>query len=100
MPAALAAPPPAHGVLSTGEHFDEVFQSLRAYTPFTPMQNISGAPGVSVPLGRSSDGLPIGVQRAGPRHSEPMLLGLAETLMEGRPADPAPHAPLAKHERR
>lgn len=39
--------------------------------------NIYGVPAVSIPCGFSSDGLPVGLTIAGPRHSEARILSLA-----------------------
>jgi amidase len=42
--------------------------------------NACGLPAISVPVGMSDDGLPIGVQLVGPAGSEALLLGLAAAL--------------------
>ena len=50
--------------------------------PFTAPFNISGQPGVSIPVGVSSEGLPIGLQVVGRRHDDLGVLAaglLAET---------------------
>lgn len=62
---------------------------------FTPLFNQTGAPAISLPLGQSSKGLPIGVQLGGPVCSESLLLRVAAFLEEAMPwADrrPAVHA--------
>ncbi|MGV9295449.1 amidase [Amycolatopsis sp. NPDC003676] len=62
---------------------------------FTPLFNQTGAPAISLPLGQSSQGLPIGVQLGGPVCSESLLLRVAAFLEEAMPwADrrPAVHA--------
>jgi amidase len=41
---------------------DEAFEKVRRYVAFTPRQNIRGAPAISLSLGFSSNGLPLGVQ--------------------------------------
>jgi amidase len=48
--------------------------------PFAWAWNVLGWPGVSVPAGLTSAGLPIGVQLLGPENSEPLLLSLAAQL--------------------
>ena len=53
---------------------------LLRFASFTAVQNISGAPAISLPLGRGDDGLPIGVQAAGPLGQEARLLELAYEL--------------------
>jgi amidase len=51
----------------------------------TPVQNVSGAPAMSLPLGRSSEGLPIGVHLAAPFGHERRLLEVALELEEAAP---------------
>ena len=51
-----------------------------AGTAYTCPFNLTGHPSVVVPLARSRDGLPIGVQLVGRRWSEPALLALAQKL--------------------
>jgi aspartyl-tRNA(Asn)/glutamyl-tRNA(Gln) amidotransferase subunit A len=47
--------------------------------------NFTGHPGVSVPMGRSPEGVPIGLQIAAPRFGDRMALGLAAALESARP---------------
>ena len=47
---------------------------------FTMMGNITGLPGMSVPLHSSSDGLPIGMQFTGRMNDEGTLFSLAAQL--------------------
>jgi amidase len=53
---------------------------LNSYITFTPTQNITGAPAISLPMGLSKDGLPIGLQFAGKMGDERQLLELAFEL--------------------
>src|SRR5882724_1117491 len=46
--------------------------------------NLTGFPGVSVPLGLSNGGLPIGVQLIGRPHEDELVLAVAERLEEAR----------------
>jgi amidase len=55
------------------------------FTPFTPIFNASGQPGISLPLYQGEDGLPLGVQLVGSPAGEAQLLGLASQLEEARP---------------
>ena len=55
------------------------------YVSFTPQQNISGSPAISLPLGRSATGVPMGVQLAAPFGHERRLLELAYELEEAAP---------------
>jgi amidase len=51
-----------------------------AGTAYTCAFNLTGHPSVVLPLTRSRDGMPIGVQLAGRRWSEPGLLALAQRV--------------------
>ena len=51
-----------------------------AGTAYTCPFNLTGHPSVVVPLAKSKDGLPIGVQLVGKRWSEPALLALAKKV--------------------
>lgn len=74
-PAAAVSSVPAEGPLPTVVDGEEVKPSAIAH--FTIPFNLSGHPGVSVPAGRTSDGHPVGLQIAGHRFSEALLLQLA-----------------------
>jgi amidase len=76
-----------------GKGFARTVLGLTGYMPFTPPFNLVGFPAVSVPAGASRSGLPIGVQLAGPRGAEALLLSLARQLETLRPWPR--HAPLA-----
>lgn len=52
---------------------------------FTAPFNATGQPAVSLPLGWSNEGLPIGVQLVGPMHNEALLLQLARQLELAQP---------------
>jgi aspartyl-tRNA(Asn)/glutamyl-tRNA(Gln) amidotransferase subunit A len=47
---------------------------------FTVHANLSGHPAISVPGGKHSNGMPVGVQLLGNNFSEPQLLALASTI--------------------
>jgi amidase len=51
-------------------------------TGYTSPFNLTGHPVVVLPLARSAEGLPIGVQVVGQRWSEMKLLAIAEQLTE------------------
>ncbi len=66
------------------------------FTPFTPVFNASGQPGISLPLFEGEDGLPLGVQLVGAPAGEGALLALAAQLEEALPwAGRRPPAPRA-----
>jgi amidase len=83
-------PPPEHGFIGPEVSFDTALERLKWFIPFTPVQNVSGGPAVSLPLARSSSGLPIGVQLASRLGHERTLLELA---MEIESAAPWPTMP-------
>jgi amidase len=55
-------------------------QVIASACPYAWPWNVLGWPGVSIPAGLSSDGLPFGVQLLGPANSEALLLSLAAQL--------------------
>ena len=62
-----------------GEKVDDPLQMYLSDI-FTISCNLSGLPGVSIPCGFSSDGLPIGLQIIGPPFAEEKLLQVAYTF--------------------
>ncbi len=76
----LAQPPVAIGHLGPDVPFRTAVERIMGYAAFTPIQNLSGAAAISLPLGRSRDGLPVGVHLGGNRGSERRLLELAYEL--------------------
>jgi amidase len=58
---------------------------LGGFSPFTALWNTTGQPAISLPLGRSAGGLPIGVQFVGRFGAEDTLLQLAAQLEVARP---------------
>lgn len=81
----VAMPPPEHGFIGPGVAFETALERFKWFVPFTPVQNTSGGPAISLPLGRSREGLPIGVQFASAMGSERTLLELALELEEASP---------------
>ncbi len=63
----------------------ETFTRSGLFTPFTPVFNASGQPGISVPLFHGEDGLPLAVQLAGRPAREDTLIALAAQLEVARP---------------
>lgn len=61
------------------------FQRVIDYVGYTPLQNAAGAPAMSVPLGWSSGGLPIGAHFSAAKGQERRLLELAYELELARP---------------
>jgi len=76
---------PRLGYLSPTVEFPEMFDRLVRYAAFTPLNNASGAPAVSLPLGSTSEGLPIGVHFSALHGDERTLLEIAYELEDARP---------------
>jgi len=73
----------------------DTFTRSGLFTPFTPVFNASGQPGISVPLYEGEDGLPLGIQLAGRPTAEGELLALAAQLENAAPwAQRRPRAAL------
>jgi amidase len=83
----LAKPPIEIGGLRPAEGEPPIQMLLNAaeWVPFTPVFNVTGQPGMSLPLHQSSDGLPVGVQFVGAPAAEETLLSLAAQLEAARP---------------
>jgi amidase len=79
----LVQPPPRHGALGAdpATAHDEDLDWL----PYTYPYNCTGQPAISLPLGMTRDGLPIGVQLVGPPRGEQVILDLALQLQEAMP---------------
>ena len=71
---------------------DKVDDPLAMYLNdiYTVTANLAGVPGISVPCGISSAGLPIGLQLLGPHWSEANLLRLAHAYQGAHPIGARP----------
>ena len=76
---------PRIGHLSADLDFARHFERLVAYAGFTPWHNASGAPAISVPAGRTAEGLPVGVMFAARRGEERRLLEIAYEMEAAAP---------------
>lgn len=81
----VGMPPPEHGFIGPNVPFDTALERLKWFIPFTPVQNVSGGPAISLPLARSSEGLPVGVQFAASLGRERTLLELGLELEAAAP---------------
>jgi len=84
----LAELTPRHGRLD----YDDERHTVRSWLgamfelgPFTAAFNVSGHPAISLPLGESREGLPIGVQIVAARGRDDLLLRVAATLEQAMP---------------
>jgi amidase len=84
-PALAERPLPLGTLDSAAPNPMETFTRSGLFTPFTPVFNASGQPGISVPLFQGDDGLPLAVQLAGKPAQEATLLALAAQLELARP---------------
>ena len=82
----LGEPPAPLGTFDSppGEPLTGLFRAA-AYVPFTPPFNVTGQPGISLPLHQSAAGLPIGVQFVGRFGDEETLLSLAGQMETAAP---------------
>ena len=74
-----------------GEPLTGLFRAA-AYVPFTPPFNVTGQPGISLPLHWNDGGLPIGVQFVGRFGDEETLLVAGRPARAGGPVGGAPAA--------
>ncbi|MGD9539108.1 MAG: amidase [Alphaproteobacteria bacterium] len=81
----LGSPPPKHGYLFADENADRFFERLMAFIPFTPIQNATGNPAITLPLHWSADGLPVGAHFVARYGNEALLLRLAAQIEEAEP---------------
>jgi amidase len=80
--------PARHGTLDYDSPEYSVRDWLRRiyeYGPFTAAFNVSGHPAISLPLGQSREGLPIGVQLVAATGREDLLLQVAAQLEQAMP---------------
>ncbi len=73
-------PPPPLGYLGPDVEFRTHLVRLVRFASMTCVANVSGGPAMSLPLGRTPEGLPIGVHLAAPFGHERRLLELALEL--------------------
>jgi Asp-tRNA(Asn)/Glu-tRNA(Gln) amidotransferase A subunit family amidase len=64
---------------------DEYWRRVFAFSPFTVWFNLTGQPAMMLPMGRSSEGLPIAVQLVARYGDEATLFRLAAQLEAARP---------------
>ncbi|MEM7409793.1 MAG: amidase [Myxococcota bacterium] len=81
----LRTPPIPLGTQAGTLPFEDVFDPMIEYVSYTPVWNAAGNPAMSVPLGMSANGLPIGSQFAARLGEESTLLALAYQLEAAAP---------------
>jgi amidase len=80
----LGCPPVPIGWLRGGEP-SAYMERLLTFMPNTQPFNVSGQPAMTLPLGQSQTGLPIGVQFVGQPAGEGLLFRLASQLEQAAP---------------
>jgi amidase len=84
----LASPVPQLGYFGTDVPFLAHIMRMNSYVNFTIIQNATGAPAISLPMGKCSKGLPIGAMFAANTGQEAILLELAFELEEAKMFQP------------
>jgi amidase len=81
----LADVTPRIGHLDPTADYEQIIGRLIDWVAFTPLQNATGEPAISLPLAESASGMPVGLMFAAPVGHEARLLELAYELEEARP---------------
>jgi amidase len=81
----LAEVTPSIGHLDPTADYEQIMDRLIDWAAFTPFQNATGDPAISLPLAESASGLPIGMMLSTVWGQEARLLELAYELEDARP---------------
>jgi amidase len=81
----LARETPEVGWLDPMQDYDTVMDRLLSWVAYTPLQNATGAPAISLPLATTASGLPHGMMFAAAHGGEALLLELAYELEAAAP---------------
>ena len=81
----LAHETPRIGHLDPTQDYETIMDRLLDWVAFTPWQNASGEPAISLPLATTAGGLPMGMMFGAGAGREAMLLELAYELEEAAP---------------
>lgn len=76
---------PEIGYFSPKLSAEEVVKRASYYAPFPGMQNVSGAPSLSIPMGIDSNDNPLGMMFSAPKGQDRLLLELALELEQAQP---------------
>ena len=72
------------GHLDPTQDYEEIMERLLDWVAFTPLQNATGDPAISLPLAATASGMPLGMQFAAGAGHEATLIELAYELEEAR----------------
>jgi amidase len=81
----LPDPPPPIGHFDARGGYDQIIERLTDWLAFTPLQNATGDPAISLPLAQTATGVPIGMMFAAAPGQDRTLLELSYELEEARP---------------
>jgi amidase len=81
----LAHTTPELGFIGPRVPYEQLIERLRHYVTYTPINNIAGTPAISLPMGRTADGLPVGVMLSAAHGDERTLLEVAFALEAEHP---------------
>ena len=81
----LASVTPRVGHLDPSQDYEVLMDRILEWVAFTPLQNATGDPAISLPLACTADGLPVGMMFGAAAGREAALLELAYELEEARP---------------
>jgi amidase len=80
----VGAPPPELGWFTAGGPEGEG-RRINSFMPYTAQFNVTGQPAISLPLHRTDDGLPVGVQLVAAFGREDVLVRVAAALEQAAP---------------
>ncbi|MDQ3572474.1 MAG: amidase [Actinomycetota bacterium] len=84
-PTMAERPSPIGSWDDSGERPMDAFDRALPAGAFTAIFNVTGQPAISLPMGRTDEGLPVGVQLVAPFGREDLLIAVAAQLEEAQP---------------
>lgn len=81
----VGIPPPLVGAFGNDRPPAEAFADAARLGAFTAPFNVTGQPAASLPIGIDAQGLPMGLQLAGPRGADHLVLALSRQIEEALP---------------
>lgn len=81
----LAEETPRLGHLDPAADYQQLVDRLADWVSFTPLQNVTGEPAISLPLGETASGMPVGMMFSAPAGQDRRLLELAYELEAASP---------------
>jgi amidase len=81
----LADEPPRIGYLDPTANYQQIIDRLEEWVAYTPLQNVTGEPAISLPLATSANGLPVGMMFSASTGLEARLLEVAYELEDAQP---------------